>query len=438
MQASTVFSTLIEPLRRAIAEEGYTEPTPIQEQAIPPLVEGRDLLGCAQTGTGKTAAFALPLLQALSRSGCRSLGGRPRALILTPTRELAAQIGDSIRAYGRHASVSHTVVFGGVGQRPQELALRSGPDVVVATPGRLLDLMEQGHAKLDRIEMFVLDEADRMLDLGFMPAVRRVIARLPERRHSLFFSATMPPTVATLAQELLREPVRIDIDPGRPTVERIAQKLMFVDKDRKDDLLHSLIREHAMDRALVFTRTKHGADKVVRKLASAGIAACAMHGNKSQSARVTALQEFKSGRVRVLVATDIAARGLDVDSVTHVVNYDLPEEPETYVHRIGRTARAGASGCAVSFCSAHERDALRDIERTIRKSIPADLNHARHSEAARHASGAAARPAPRKPQGRRPKGPSASRRFGRASARGGSFAPRSSSSMSRIGERRFR
>ena len=431
MQASNVFTALIEPLQRAVAEEGYTVPTPIQEQAIPHLVEGRDLLGCAQTGTGKTAAFTLPLLQTLARAKRRMPGGRPRALILTPTRELAAQIGNSIRTYGRHVQVSHTVIFGGVGQHPQVQALRRGLDVVVATPGRLLDLMEQGHVRLDRIELFVLDEADRMLDMGFIPAVRKVIACLPKERHSLFFSATMPPVVANLAKELLRDPVQISIDPGRPTVERIAQKLMFVDKNHKDDLLIALIKEHAMERALVFTRTKHGADKVVKKLDSAGISACAIHGNKSQNARTTALQGFKTGRVRVLVATDLAARGLDVDGITHVVNYDLPEEPETYVHRIGRTARAGAGGDAVSFCSARERDALRDIEKLIRKPIPADMDHARHSETARRASGPEARPEPRKQQGRRRRddGRPSSSRFGRSSTRNkpqrsGSFAPR--------------
>ena len=402
------FAALIEPLRRAVAEEGYTLPTPIQQQAIPPLLQGRDLLGCAQTGTGKTAAFTLPLLQEMTQTAKAAQAGRPRALILAPTRELAAQIGESIRTYGRHLSVTHTVIFGGVGQQPQEQALRRAPAVVVATPGRLLDLMEQGHIRLDAVELFILDEADRMLDMGFLPAVRRVIAKLPARRHSLFFSATMPSAVASLARELLRDPVQITIDPERPTVERITQKLMFVDKGDKDALLVELIGGHGMDKVIVFTRTKHGADKVVRRLVQSDISTCAIHGNKSQGARTTALSGFKTGKVRVLVATDIAARGLDVDDITHVVNYDLPEEPETYIHRIGRTARAGAEGDAVSFCSARERDWLRGIEALIGKPVPVDREHRYHSEAARTATGADARPEPRKPQGARRTGGSES------------------------------
>ncbi len=400
MHSQPVFTTLIEPIRRAVAEEGYTIPTPIQQQAIPHLLQGRDLLGCAQTGTGKTAAFTLPLLQELTLTSKVSAAGQPRALILTPTRELAAQIGDSIRTYGRYLRISHTVIFGGVGQNPQVQALRRGVDVVVATPGRLLDLMEQRHIRLDAIELFILDEADRMLDMGFIPSVRKVIAKLPRKRHSLFFSATMPPVVAALAKELLHHPIAITIDPERPTVERIVQKLMFVDKANKDALLVDVIGGHAMDRVLVFTRTKHGADKVVRNLARAGISASAIHGNKSQNARTAALQGFKTGQMRALVATDIAARGLDVDGITHVVNYDLPEEPETYIHRIGRTARAGAEGDAVSFCCARERDWLRGIEALIRKPVPVDLKHHYHSETARHATGAEARPEPRKPQQR--------------------------------------
>jgi len=430
MKSQNVFTALLEPLQRAVAEEGYTVPTPIQQQAIPHLLEGRDLLGCAQTGTGKTAAFTLPLLQEMTQTKKTALSGRPRALILTPTRELAAQIGDSIKTYGRHLKVSHTVIFGGVGQGPQVQALRRGLDVVVATPGRLLDLMNQGHIRLDQIELFILDEADRMLDMGFIPSVRKVIATLPPKRHSLFFSATMPLVVAGLAKQLLHNPVQITIDPEQPTVERIVQKLMFVDKENKDALLIDLIAGHNMDKVLVFTRTKHGADKVVKQLVSAGIPVSAIHGNKSQNARTTALSGFKSGKVRALIATDIAARGLDVDGITHVVNYDLPEEPETYVHRIGRTARAGAEGDAVSFCAARERDWLRDIERLIRKAIPVDPTHKYHSEAARHATGAAARPEPKTQRGggpHRSSGPSARRpRQGHSSRpphKGGSFAP---------------
>lgn len=395
MTEENVFSALIEPIRRAVAEEGYTIPTPIQEQAIPPIAAGRDLLGCAQTGTGKTAAFTLPLLQKLAGQAARPGSRRTRALILTPTRELALQIGDSVKTYGKHLKLSHVVIFGGVGQQPQVNALRRGPDIVIATPGRLLDLMSQGELVLDKVETFVLDEADRMLDMGFIPDVRRIIAKLPKQRHSLFFSATMPPQVDILARELLRNPVPITIDPGRPTVERINQKLMFVDKENKDALLVDMMDAHSMDKVLIFTRTKHGADKVVKKLAANRIATAAIHGNKSQTARVAALQGFRDGKVRALVATDIAARGLDVDGISHVINYDLCEEPETYVHRIGRTARAGADGSAVSFCSARERDMLRDIERMIRKIIPVDIHHAYHSDTARDAQGADARPEPR-------------------------------------------
>jgi ATP-dependent RNA helicase RhlE len=427
MKLQNGFAALIEPLQRAVSEEGYTIPTPIQQQAIPHLLEGRDLLGCAQTGTGKTAAFTLPLLQEMTETKRTAPGGRPRALILTPTRELAAQIGDSIKTYGRYLNVTHTVIFGGVGQNPQIQSLRRGLDVVVATPGRLLDLMAQGHLHLDQVELFILDEADRMLDMGFIPSVRKVIAKLPKKRHSLFFSATMPPVVAGLAKELLHNPVQITIDPGQPTVERIAQKLMFVDKENKDRLLIDLIADHNMDKVIVFTRTKHGADKVVRSLIGAGISASAIHGNKSQTARTTALHHFKTGKLRAMVATDIAARGLDVDGITHVVNYDLPEEPETYVHRIGRTARAGTDGDAVSFCSARERDWLRAIERLIRKPIPVDRTHAWHSEEARNATGEAARPEPKSQRGGGQRRPQRARsEQGSAPGRthkGGSFSP---------------
>lgn len=420
MKSQNVFATLIEPLQRAVADEGYTTPTPIQEKTIPHLLKGRDLLGCAQTGTGKTAAFTLPLLQEMTMTRKVSSGCRPRALILTPTRELAAQIGDSIKTYGRYLNVSHTVIFGGVGQNPQVEAVRRGVDVVVATPGRLMDLMDQRHIFLDQIELFVLDEADRMLDMGFIPAVRKIVARLPQKRHSLFFSATMPAVVADLAKTLLRDPVQITIDPGQPTVERIAQKMMFVDKDDKDALLVDMIARHEMDKVIIFTRTKHGADKVVKRLLSSRINACAIHGNKSQSARTKALLGFKLGQIRALVATDIAARGLDVDGITHVVNYDLPDEPETYVHRIGRTARAGADGDAVAFCAARERDALRAIEKLIGKAIPLDRSHRYHSETASNATGAEARPLPRGGGGqRRPTGPTSSRNGGAGGSRSG-------------------
>ncbi len=399
MSHSDCFAELIAPLRKAVNEEGYTSPTPIQQKAIPHILQGRDILGCAQTGTGKTAAFTLPMLQRMTATPKPTASKLPRALILTPTRELAAQIGESIATYGRHVNISHSVIFGGVGQRPQEEALRKGVDIVVATPGRLLDLMEQRHIRLDAVEIFVLDEADRMLDMGFIPAVRKILARLPRKRHSLFFSATMPPAVATLASQLLETPVHISVDPERPTVERISQSLLFVDKGHKDTLLANLITDRSMDKVIVFTRTKHGADRVVQKLSGAGIRACAIHGNKSQGARTTALDSFKAGRTRVLVATDIAARGIDVDGITHVVNFDLPEDAESYVHRIGRTARAGADGDAISFCSAREREALRGIESLIRKPVPVDNSHRWHSETARLATGSDARPEPR---GQRP------------------------------------
>ena len=389
------FEALMEPLRKALAREGYTTPTPIQQQAIPHLLAERDLLGCAQTGTGKTAAFALPILQHLSRHRSHPAAGRPRALILSPTRELAAQIGESLSVYGRHLDLTHTVIFGGVNQYHQAKALRRGLDIVVATPGRLLDLMNQRLVHLDRVEHFVLDEADRMLDMGFLPAVRKVVRALPDRRHSLFFSATMPPVVAELAGELLTDPIRIDIDPETPAVERIEQRICFVDKANKDALLLDLLGAQAMEKAIVFTRTKHGADKVVRRLHAAGIAVSAIHGNKSQAARTEALRAFRSGRIRALVATDLAARGLDVDGITHVINYDLPEEAETYVHRIGRTARAGADGDAVSFCAARERDMLGQIEALLRRAIPVEMGHGYHSESARLASGSASRPEPR-------------------------------------------
>ena len=378
-----------------MAEEGYTIPTPIQAKSIPHLLEGRDLLGCAQTGTGKTAAFTLPLLQYLTLNHRPRSRGRPRALILAPTRELAAQIGDSIRTYGRHLHVTHTVIFGGVGQQPQVNALAHGAEIVVATPGRLLDLKQQGHVRLDGVEVFILDEADRMLDMGFINDIRKVIAALPSQRQSLFFSATLTPDAVALSRSMVRNPVHVTITPEQPTVERIAQKVMFVDRAQKDTLLVSLLSDERLNRVVVFTQQKHVADKVMRRLTHAGIQAVAIHGNKSQGARTQAMLGFKTGRIRVLVATDIAARGIDVDGITHVINYHLPVEPETYVHRIGRTARAGAEGDAVSFCSSEERDFLRAIERLIGKAVPVDTKHAYHSEAARHATGAAAKPPPR-------------------------------------------
>ena len=389
------FSRLLPPLQRAVSEEGYEVPTPIQEQSIPHVLEGRDLLGCAQTGTGKTAAFTLPMIQRLELAPRPTAPRRPRALILAPTRELAAQIGESLRRYGRHARLRHAVVFGGVGQHPQVQALRRGVDVLVATPGRLLDLMNQQCVLLDDVEIFVLDEADRMLDMGFIHDVKRIIARLPARRQTLFFSATLEPPVVALSRSLVHDPVHITVTPEQPAVDRIAQSVMFVQRADKMALLIDLLRDERINRVLVFAQMKHAANRISEKLKEAGIQADAIHGNKSQTARTRALEDFKRGRVRALVATDIAARGIDVDAITHVVNYDLPTEPETYVHRIGRTARAGAEGDAISFCSSEERDALREIERMIRIEIPVQTEHAFHSEAARRATGAAARPPPR-------------------------------------------
>lgn len=363
---------LREPLLRAVAGQGYTIPTPIQSHAIPLVMAGRDLLACAQTGTGKTAAFALPLLHRLGNAQSRSPSGRRpiRVLVLSPTRELASQIDESFRAYGRHGALRSAVVFGGVGQQPQVRALQRGTDVLVATPGRLLDLITQGFVDLGSVETFVLDEADRMLDMGFMPDVRRVIARLPSRRQTLLFSATMPDAIGRLAGTILHNPVQVRMAPAKAATELIEQSVVFVSRQGKLRTLANFLTAGAVSRALVFTRTKRGADRVAKQLNQAGIRADAMHGNKSQSARQQSLARFKSSRTRVLVATDIAARGIDVEGISHVVNYDMPEEPETYVHRIGRTGRAGASGCAVSFCDAEEQKHLRAIERLIRQTLP--------------------------------------------------------------------
>ncbi len=386
---------LIEPLLKAVQEEGYIAPTPIQAQGIPPLLQGRDLLGCAQTGTGKTAAFVLPLLQHLTLKKKAMLRNLPRALILAPTRELAAQIGESIRAYGRHLHLSSAVIFGGVPQHPQVNALRRGVDILIATPGRLLDLLNQGHVRVSEVEIFVLDEADRMLDMGFINDIRKIIAKLPSQRQSLFFSATLEPQVIALARTLVHNPIHITIEPEKPTVQSIGQKMYFVDREAKDALLIKLLQNPAIRRAIVFIQMKHVANKVAAMLRQAGIRADAIHGNKSQGARTAALEAFRRGKVRVLVATDIAARGIDIEDITHIINYELPNAPETYVHRIGRTARAGAVGDAISFCSAPERDYLRAIEKLIRQPITVVRDHPYHSERAMHASGQAARPLPK-------------------------------------------
>jgi ATP-dependent RNA helicase RhlE len=369
---------LIEPIQRAVREEGYTNPTPIQEASIPSLLQGRDLLGCAQTGTGKTAAFALPIIQRLHKEPRPGAPRSARVLVLTPTRELAAQIDASFRAYSRRLRLSQAVVFGGVGQNPQVRALARGVDVLVATPGRLLDLMGQKHLRLDRLEVFVLDEADRMLDMGFINDVRKIISALPRRRQSLFFSATMPPEIVRLADSMLTRPVKVEVTPSATTVERIDQRVMFVSRRDKRDLLAHILDDPTVSKALVFTRTKHGANKVVRNLEKAKVQADAIHGNKSQTSRTRALENFRRGRTRVLVATDIAARGIDVDGITHVINYDLPNIPESYVHRIGRTARAGADGIAISFCDSEEGPYLRDIQSLIRTQVPVSDDHPWH------------------------------------------------------------
>ena len=364
------------PLLKAVSEAGYETPSPIQASAIPPVLEGRDLMGCAQTGTGKTAAFALPILDRLSAAAPRRKGA-VRALILTPTRELALQIGESFDAYGKYLKLRSTVIFGGVGQAPQVEAIRKGVDILIACPGRLNDLIGQGHIDLSDLEVFVLDEADRMLDMGFVHDVKKVIAKLPAKRQNLMFSATMPKEIEQLAAGILHDPAFVKVDPVSSTVDRIQQSLYFVEKGNKKFLLPWLIKNLKPEvvNALVFSRTKHGADKIAKDLNKQGIPAAAIHGNKSQTARVTALEDFKAGKTRVLVATDIAARGIDISELSHVFNYDLPEVPETYVHRIGRTARAGADGTAVSFCAPEEKEYLAGIEKLNRRQIPVVSGH---------------------------------------------------------------
>ena len=386
---------IIEPLQRALIEKDYVTPTPIQLKAIPDLLRGKDLMGIAQTGTGKTAAFVLPILQLMTEKYPRVL----RVLVLAPTRELAAQIGESFGKYGKFLKFKHTVIFGGVGQKPQVNAISRGVDIVVATPGRLMDLMSQGKISLKNIEFFVLDEADRMLDMGFIQDIKKIIVKLPQRRQSLFFSATMPPKVSQLAHQLLRDPVRVEVAPQATTVESIKQCVFFVDSSAKQKLLLELLLQKHLTRVLVFTRTKHRANKVADFLNQNRVNAVAIHGNKSQGARTQALSSFKSGKTKVLVATDIAARGIDVNDISHVINFELPNESESYVHRIGRTARAGADGTAYSFCAADERNFLRNIERLIKLKIEV-MPHALHSNNAQNASGNAAMPPPMNRRGR--------------------------------------
>ena len=372
-------SGLAEPLLQAVRQEGYTYPTPIQQEAIPPVMAGRDLLGCAQTGTGKTAAFALPILHRLAAKPLTH-GKRPiRSLVLTPTRELAAQIDDSFATYGRNLHLRSTVVFGGVKQNPQTKALERGVDILVATPGRLMDLMKQGFVHLDAVEIFVLDEADRMLDMGFIADVRRIVSRLPTERQTLLFSATMPAKVQDLADSILHDCVHIRISPEAPAAETVEHAVYFVDQGNKRELLGHVLSDPKVTRALVFTRTKYGADKVTRHLKHSNISAEAIHSNKSQSARMRALENFKRGKTRVLVASDIAARGIDIDDISHVINYDLPQEPEMYVHRIGRTGRAEATGIALTFCDPNQRKCLDLIEDLIKERIPTVVEHPWHS-----------------------------------------------------------
>lgn len=368
---------IIEPILKALSAEGYTHPTPIQEQSIPILLNRNDLLGCAQTGTGKTAAFAVPILQHLflDPKSTSNNQRKIRALIMTPTRELAIQISDSFTAYGKFTGIKNTVIFGGVKQGQQTDALRRGVDVLVATPGRLLDLMSQGYISLKDVEYFVLDEADHMLDMGFIHDIKKVIAKLPTKRQSLFFSATMPADIVDLSRKILGNPQRVTVKPEQATAERVEQAVYFVSKKSKPKLLVHLLETEAVESTLIFSRTKHGADKIVRFLEKADISAAAIHGNKSQGARQRALGEFKSGETSVLVATDIAARGIDIEELSLVINYDLPNIPETYVHRIGRTGRASASGIAISFCDAEERAFLRDIQKLIDQKIPVVTEH---------------------------------------------------------------
>lgn len=386
---------LIEPVQRALAEKKYECPTPIQAQTIPAAIAGKDILGCAQTGTGKTAAFALPILNQLGKRNRKAAPNRPLALALAPTRELAIQIGESFAAYGKHLHLRQALVYGGVNQNSQVRNMNRGVHILVATPGRLIDLMNQGFIKLDQLEMFVLDEADRMLDMGFLPDLKRIISRLPAQRQSLFFSATLPPSITELSQQLLRDPISVNVTPKKVSVKQISQQVLFVERKGKQMLLQNILKGSNVDRALVFTKTKRTANIVSERLVKSGVKATAIHGNKSQNARQRALEAFRHKKVQVLVATDVAARGIDIDGITHVVNFDIPHEPESYVHRIGRTGRAGAKGIALSFCCTNEHQELRAIEQLIGQKVPISTDH----------------PQPKsKPRGQRPPSPSRSRR----------------------------
>ena len=406
---------LIDPICRAVRDEEYTSPTPIQMQAVPHLLEGRDLLGCAQTGTGKTAAFALPILQRLQESNQPAGPKGVRSLILTPTRELAVQISESLDVYGRYMNLKQTVVYGGVRQEKQVKALRRGVDILVATPGRLLDLYNQKCFHLDKVEIFVLDEADRMLDMGFLPDVKKIHSKISKNSQAMLFSATMPKEIQHLTQSFLKDPVKIEVAPPSTTVEKIDQRVLFVDRENKNALLKSMLEDATIERALIFARTKHGANKIVKNLSKNKIKADAIHGNKSQSARIDALNKFKTGKVRVLVATDIASRGIDVDGITHVINYELPNEPESYVHRIGRTARAGATGMALSLCDLGELGYLKRIEQATNKTVAVEADHIYHSESIASKRG--------RSFGSKPKSPQRKRNFGYRPASGKNSRP---------------
>ena len=398
MFEDSIFGKLDQRLQQAVRDAGYVKPTPIQEQAMPHLLEGRDLIGIAQTGTGKTAAFMLPILDRLVKVRRPRHIGHPRALVLSPTRELAVQTAENVRRYSRHASLPFACLIGGVSQFGQVKDVKRGAETVVACPGRLIDLMTQGIVYLDQVECFVLDEADRMLDMGFLPDIRRIMSKLPKVRQSLFFSATMSPAIAKLADELVHDPVRVEISPETPTVEKINQRVMLVEKANKDALLVHLLSTHPeWTRVIVFTKMRHGADRVCRKLDRAGIVCAAIHSDKTQNQRMRALDGFRRGQVRVLVATDIASRGIDVPDVSCVVNMELPLETESYIHRIGRTARAGESGAAISFVTAEERGQLKAIERLIRKTIPVDRDQPFHSETVDHRAGTHGKGLPQAP-----------------------------------------
>ncbi len=388
---------LDEKIQKALIDKGYTEPTPIQAQAIPDLLKRRDLLGIAQTGTGKTAAFSLPLLHNLNENPIKTNRNNCRALILTPTRELASQIEANILGYSKFLNFSTKVIFGGVSEKPQISALNSGVDIVVATPGRLLDLIGQKKIKFDQLETFILDEADRMLDMGFLNDVKKIVKLIPKKRHTLLFSATMPAEIKKLAMDLLDNPKKVEITPESTTVEKIEQTLLFVEKSDKRRLLESVLEDKDIKKVLVFSRTKHGADRIVKNLTQAKVSSVAIHGNKSQNARERALSEFTNGKARVLVATDIAARGIDIKDVSHIINFNLPEDSESYVHRIGRTARAGKSGVAISFCDGSELKFLKGIEKTIGMEIPKNTDHPFHTD-----KKSLTPPAPKEPRGQRP------------------------------------